>query len=141
MKIKAAVKEYLVEIEIRKYTSRTIRTYRVKLGIFERFCDEELQLTDIDELTMSAVKRFTQSMMQKGHKGTYINGCLKTIKSFIQYCYEEDLGGFNTKRGGFKWVKEEKPVIRAFRPRDVRLLLDSCRGNDYLDVRDRAMQH
>lgn len=139
MEIKEAVKEYLVEIEIRKYTPRTIKTYRIKLGIFERFCTEELGITDMDDVTISTVKRFTQVMMQKEHKGTYINGCLKTIKSFIQYCHEEELGGFNTKRGGFKWVKEEKPVIRAFRPKDVRLLLDSCRGNDYLDVRDRAI--
>lgn len=139
MDIKEAVKDYLVEIEIRKYTPRTLKTYKIKLGIFERFCEEELGLTDMDDVTMSTVKRFTQSMMQKGRKGTYINGCLKTIKSFIQYCHEEDLGGFNTKRGGFKWVKEDKPVIRAFRPRDVRMMLDACRGNDYLDIRDRAI--
>lgn len=139
MKIEEAAKEYLIEIEIRKYTSRTIRTYRVKLGLFARFCEQELGITDIDEVTLGTVKRFTQTMMQKGHKGTYINGCLKTVKSFIQYCHEEDYGGFNTKRGGFKWVKEEKPVIRAFRPRDVRLMMDSCRGMDFLSVRDAAI--
>ena len=138
MRIKEAVKDYLVEIEIRKYTPRTLKTYKIKLGIFERFCEEQ-GITDIEDVTISTVKRFTQAMMQKGRKGTYINGCLKTIKSFIQYCYEEDMGGFNTKRGGFKWVKEERPVIRAFKPRDVRMLLDSCRGNDFYDVRDRAI--
>lgn len=139
MKIETAIKEYLVDIEIRKYTVRTIRTYRVKLNVFQRFCANELDVHDVDELTLGVVKKFTQSMMQKGHKGTYINGCLKTIKSFIQYVYEEDYGGFNTKRGGFKWVKEEKPVVRAFTPRHVRMMLDSCRGMDYLEVRDAAI--
>lgn len=138
MRIKTAVKDYLVEIEIRKYTPRTLKTYRLKLGMFERFCEEQ-GVTDIEDVSMAEVKQFTQAMMQKGRKGTYINGCLKTIKSFIQYCYEEGMGGFNTKRGGFKWVKEEKPVIRAFRPRDVRLMLDSCRGNDYMSLRDTAI--
>ena len=138
MRISTAIKDYLVEIEIRKYTPRTLKTYRLKLGMFERFCDEQ-GVTDMDDVSMAEVKQFTQMMMKNGRKGTYINGCLKTIKSFIQYCYEEDMGGFNTKRGGFKWVKEEKPVIRAFRPRDVRMLLDSCRGNDFLDIRDKAI--
>ena len=139
MKIKTAVKDYLVEIEIRKYTPRTIKTYRVKLGIFQRFCEEVAEINDMDEVTLATVKMFTKTMMEKGRKGTYINGCLKTIKSFIQYCYDEDYGGFNTKRGGFRWVKEEKPVVRAFSSRDVKLLLDNCKGADYLSIRDTAI--
>ena len=139
MKIKTAVKEYLVDIEIRKYTPRTIRTYKIKLGMFERFCIEEAEITDVDDLTMGVVKQFTSMMMKKGRKGTYINGCLKTIKSFIQYCYNEDYGGFDTKKKGFKWVKEEKPVVQAFSNRDVRLMLDNCRGMDYMSIRDTAI--
>ena len=139
MKMGLAIKDYLVEIEIRKYTPRTIKTYKVKLNIFERYCLEEANITDTDDLSVGVVKQFTQYMMRRGLKGTYINGCLKTIKSFIQYCYEEDYGGFNTKRGGFKWVKEEKPVIRAFTPRHVKMMLDNCRGADYLDIRDTAI--
>lgn len=139
MKVKAAIKDYLVEIEIRKYTARTIKTYRVKLNIFERYCAEEAEIVDVEDITVATIKQFTQYMMRRGLKGTYINGCLKTIKSFIQYCYEEDYGGFNTKRGGFRWVKQEKPVIRAFSSRDVKLMLDNCRGDSYLDYRDMAI--
>ena len=139
MKIKTAVKDYLVEIEIRKYTPRTLKSYKTILNIFQRFCEEEMEITDIEDVDMATVKRFTQTMMRNGKKGTYINGCLKTIKSFIQYCYEEDFGGFNTRRGGFKWVKEERPVIKAFTPKDVRLMLDNCKGIDYLDLRDAAI--
>ena len=49
------------------------------------------------------------------------------------------MGGFNTKRKSFKWVKEEKAVIRAFDSRDVRYILNSCKGNDFLHIRDAAM--
>lgn len=139
MRINEAIKDYLVEIEIRKYTPRTIRTYKVKLNVFERYCLEEQGITDADEISMATVKQFTQYMMRRGLKGTYINGCLKTIKSFLQYCYEEDYGGFNTKRGGFKWVKEERPVIKAFSNRDVKRMMDNCKGADYLSLRDTAI--
>ncbi len=42
IKIKAAVKEYLIEIEVRKYTLRTIKGYRTNLNLFLRFCTEKL---------------------------------------------------------------------------------------------------
>lgn len=60
---------------------------------------------------------------------------IKTVKSFIQYCYKEGYGGFNTKLKSFKWVKEETPFIRAFEPRDVRLMLENCRGSDFMPIR------
>lgn len=139
MNIKAAVKDYLVEIEIRKYTERTVKTYGVKLNIFARYCIEVAEIDEVEDITIATVKQFTQYMIKKELKGTYINSLLKTIKSFIQYCYEEDYGGFNTKRGGFKWVKQEKPVIRAFTVKDVKLILDNCKGQDYMSLRDTAI--
>ena len=41
MKISTAKREYLVEIEVRKYTPKTIRSYRNNLNLFLRFCEEE----------------------------------------------------------------------------------------------------
>lgn len=136
MKINEAIQEYLTECEIRKYTPRTLRSYRINLNLFCRWCEEEKGITDMAEIKMPVVRQFAQFMIQKGRKGTYINGLLKTIKSFITYIWEEYQEGFDTKRGNFKWVKEEKPIIRAFKPADVRKMLDNCKGNDYLDVRD-----
>ena len=51
----------------------------------------------IEEVTLASVKQFSKTMSALGRKGTYINGLLKAIKSFIQYCYEEGYGGFQTK--------------------------------------------
>lgn len=138
MRVEEAVKDYLLDIEIRKYSPRTIQSYKLKLRQLSNFC-KEVEVTDIEDLTLATVKQFTQMMLQRGNKGTYINSCLKTIKSFIQYCYEEGYGGFNTQRKSFKWVKEEKPVIRAFDKKDVRLLLENCKGNKFLQIRDAAI--
>lgn len=139
MKIKTAVKEWLVECEIRKYTPKTLRGYKINLNIFLRYCEEVLEIDDMDEISMATIKKFTQSMIQKGHKGTYVNGLLKSAKSFIQYVYDEYEEGFNTKNKKFTWVKEERPVIKAFKPKDVRYILNNCKGIEYLDVRDTAI--
>ena len=138
MRLDLAVKDYLIDIEIRKYSPRTIQSYKLKLRQLTQFC-ESIDIDDTDDLSMGIVKQFTQSMMQKGNKGSYINGILKTVKSFIQYCFDEGYGGFNTRNKSFKWVKEEKAVVRAFSPKDVRLLLAACKGNDFLNIRDTAI--
>ena len=138
MKITTAIKEYLIEIEVRKYSPRTIRSYKNNLSLFSRFCEEKAGIEEVDEIVLATVRKFAMEMTASGKKGTYINSILKAVKSFIQYCYEEDYGGFNTKKN-FKWCKEERPVILTFTPADVRRMLKSCKGADFLSVRDAAV--
>ena len=138
MLLKHALAEYLLEIEIRKYTPKTIRSYRNNLNLFVRYLTEEAEIDEVEELTLAAVRRFSLYMVERGKKGTYINGLLKTVKSFIQYCHEEGYGGFNTKKN-FRWCKEEKPVITAFQTVHVRLMLASCNGYGFLPIRDKAI--
>ena len=138
MKIKHALEEYLLEIEVRKYTPKTIRSYRNNLNLFVRYLDQEVDALETEDLTLAAVRKFSAYMVSQGKKGCYINGLLKTAKSFIQYCYDEGYGGFNTKKN-FKWCKEEKAVVIAFKPAHVRQMISSCGGNDFLSIRDKAV--
>lgn len=138
MKISAAIREYLIEIEVRKYTPKTIRGYRNSLNLFLRFCEQEAHIQEVEEINLAVVRQFSAYMNQKGRKGSYINGLLKVSKSFIQYCYDEGYGGFNTKKN-FKWCKQDKSVIIAFKPCDVKQLLQESKGTDYIHVRDTAI--
>ena len=138
MKISAAVKEYLIEIEVRKFTPKTIRSYRNNLNLFLRFCEEETGIQEIEDVSLGTVRQFSLYMSGKGRKGSYINGLLKVAKAFIQYCFDEGYGGFNTRKN-FKWCKQDKAVIMAFKPSDVRRMLQSCKGYDFLHVRDAAV--
>ncbi len=138
MTITAAEREYLTEIEIRKYTQKTIRSYKNNLDLFIRYCNQEANIMEIEELSLAVVRQFTSFMISKNKKGTYINSILKTAKSFIQYCYDEGYGGFNTRKN-FKWCKEDKTIILAFQAADVRRMMQSCKGHDYLSIRDAAI--
>ena len=42
MKMQSAVEEYLVEIEVRKYTPKTIRSYRCNLNLFCPFMQQKI---------------------------------------------------------------------------------------------------
>ncbi len=138
MRIDKAVRDFLIEIEIRKYTPKTIRSYRNNLSLFLRFCEEKAGIGDTEDITLSIIKQFAQTLSDAGRKGTYINSLLKTAKSFIQYCYDEGIGGFNTRKN-FKWCKEEKPVITTFTDAHVRKMLKSCQGRDFISLRDTAI--
>ena len=138
MLIETAVKEYLVEIEVRKFTRKTITSYRNNLNVFVRYCLEVAGIETMDELTLAVVRKFTLFMSEKGKKVSYINSLLKVAKAFIQYCYDEGYGGFNTKKN-FKWCKQDKAVIMAFTPADVRTMLQSCKGSSFLQLRDNAV--
>ena len=97
MKISTAAREYLIEIEVRKFTPKTIRSYRNNLNLFLRYCETEAQITDVDEITLATIRQFTSYLSSRGKKGSYINGLLRVAKVFIQYCYDEGYGGFNTR--------------------------------------------
>ena len=137
MEIQQGIKEFLIEIEVRKYTPRTIRGYRNNLNLFLRFCTEH-EIAAIENVTLATVKQFTRAMTASKKKGTYINGILKGVKSFLQYCYEEGYGAFNTKRC-FPWCKEERAVITAFTPQQVKTMFQNCRGSDFKAIRDRTI--
>lgn len=49
MKMQSAVEEYLVEIEVRKYTPKTIRSYRCNLNLFFAFLRREIARRDCIE--------------------------------------------------------------------------------------------
>ena len=137
MEIQQGIKEFLIEIEVRKYTPRTIRGYRNNLNLFLRFCTEH-EIAAIENVTLATVKQFTRAMTASKKKGTYINGILKGVKSFLQYCYEEGYGAFNTKCC-FPWCKEERTVITAFTPQQVKTMFQNCRGGDFKAIRDRTI--
>lgn len=137
MKTTVAIKEYLLEIEVRKYTPRSIRHYKNCLNMFNQFLEEN-GITDTEEICAPLVKKFTLHLSSAGKKATYINSLLKVTKVFIQYCYEEGYGGFNTKNN-FKWAKEDKPIITTFTAKQVKSMLTACNGSSFTDIRDKAI--
>ena len=138
MEIRDCIKDYLVELEIRQYSENTISKYGFILNVFNDWLVEN-ELDDIEELRMPVVKQYTQYLIKKGLKGSTINLYLKVIKVFIKYCYQEDYGGFNPEVKKVSFVKEEKPMLPTFTPKQVKQMLDNCGGNHYRDIRDKAI--
>ena len=56
MKISAAIREYLIEIEVRKYTPKTVRGYRKNLNLFLLFCEQEAHIQEVEEINLAVVR-------------------------------------------------------------------------------------
>ena len=57
MKLEHFISEYLMEIEVRKYTPKTIRGYRNGLSLFLRFCREKLGVDDIEDVSRCTIRK------------------------------------------------------------------------------------
>ena len=85
MKISTAAKEYLIEIEVRKFTPKTIRSYRNNLNLFLRFCEEEAEVTEIEDVSLAVVRQFSRFMSEQGKKSSYINSSIKIRMQHINF--------------------------------------------------------
>ena len=68
MKIEQAIKEFLIEIEVRQFTPRTIKSYRNHLNTFRRFC-VSIDVQDMEEVTLATVRQMTKVLTGKPKKG------------------------------------------------------------------------
>lgn len=138
MNIDMCIKDYLVELEIKQYSLNTQNKYKLQLGMFSRWCAEQ-GIEDMEELRAPVVKQYTQYLINKGLKGSTINLYLRILKVFIRYCHNEEYGGFNTDAKKLSFVKQEKPVLPTFKVKDVKEMLETCKGNSFIEVRDRTI--
>lgn len=63
MKLTLVAKEFLKEIEVRKYTPKTIRSYRNNLNLFLRYCAENgMEHTERLPLSLSCEKFYSSRL-------------------------------------------------------------------------------
>ena len=132
------LKEFLFEIKIRNYTPKTQKGYKNNNALFHNWLRNEYGIEELEEVTHIHVKQYITYLQQKGRKPTYINGILKNIRSFYEYCVSEDYCMKNICKQ-VKWVKERTVIINTFTNDEVRGMLNYYKGADYLAVRNRCI--
>lgn len=137
MLIDDGVKEYIYEIQIRNYTSRTIKGYKNNILRFSQYVKNECNTTELEEVTPAHIKKYLNSLKEKGRSPVYINTILKNLRSFFQYCFEEGYC-MNIARKVI-WMKEKKTVISTFTDIEVKKMLEYWKFSSYLHARNRCI--
>ena len=133
MKLLCALEEYLVDLEVKNYSELTTYNYKSRLIRWFEFTGKE----DFEEVSIIDVKRYSAHLLKEGKKPSYVNVILITVKAFVQWCHDEGIGGWETKK--WPYVRKESPAIPTFTPAQVRKILASTDGTSWERRRDKAV--
>lgn len=115
------LREFLYEIQIKNYTPRTIKGYKNNLAKLFKYCESELEILELEEITYINIKQYLNYLKDKGLTATYINKILKNIRSFYAYCYKEGYCLNIAKK--VSWLREKKVIIKTFNDKEVKKCL------------------
>jgi integrase/recombinase XerD len=138
MQLDEVLKEFIFELEIKKFSKRTIKSYRNNNALFFNFLKNEFGVSELEDLTGLHIKRYFQHLTKKGLKPTYINSILKNIRAFCVYCIEE---GYikNNPAEKVKWQREGKVLINTFTSEEIINMLNAFKFTTYLEARNKTI--
>ncbi|SDN47213.1 tyrosine-type recombinase/integrase [Acetanaerobacterium elongatum] len=138
MFLEDAVKEFIFECQVRKYTWKTVKGYRNGLEFLVNYLKEEHGLTTIQQVQTRHLKEFFMYQSRRGRKESYLNGLIKTYRAFFKYVIGEE---YITANPILKvsWMREPKSIIKTFSDDEVRRMLGAYPENDYMSMRNKAI--
>lgn len=137
MYLKDILKEYKYNLVIKNYSKRTIKGYNNNLLRFFNYCENELSIVEIEELTQIHIKKYLAYLREMGRSPVYTNNILKNIRAFYNYCYLEEYGINIAKKISF--AKEKKTIINTFTDAEVSKMLNVYKFDSYINARNKAI--
>lgn len=131
------IEEFLYAKKIENQTQRTLRGYKNTLNLFASWLEQKWSIDELEDIRVSHLKQYVSYHLKVGHKGTYVNGIIKILRAFFTYTNGEDYTTIEYKK--VAWVKEGKPVIKAFTAQEARRMLEYYDNKSYLACRNRTI--
>ena len=137
MKLYVIIEEFLYAKKIENQTERTLRGYKNTLKLFAYWLQKEWTIDELEKIRVIHLKQYVSCHLKAGHKATYVNGIIKILRAFFKYTNGEEYTDIDYKK--VAWVKEEKPVIKAFTVQEAKQLLEYYDNRSYLACRNRTI--
>lgn len=140
MLVKDVLKEFLFHLETMNYSVRTAKGYRNNIKAFMKYAATEYEIAMLDDVKSPHIKGYFIYLKSKGRKETYINSIFKGIRSFFNYCVEEQyiLSKMNPCLT-VRWMREAKVVIKTFNDEEVQKMVNSFKMTDYYEARNKLI--
>ena len=133
-----ALKEFLFECQVRKYTWKTIKGYRNGLEFLINYLKQEQKINQIEEISTRHLKAFFMYQTKRNRKETYLNGLLKTYRAFFKYLVNEEYLEINPALK-VSWMREPKTIIKTFSNDEVKRMLEAFPETDFMNMRNKAI--
>ena len=137
MLFEEALEEFLMELEIKNYSEKTIISYKFNNKQLMKWLITELKIEDIDKVKVIYLKKYIH-YLQVGHKPTYINRVIKCLRAFFRYACNEGIINDNPTLK-ISWMKEQKVIINTFEDEEVYRMMQVYKGNDYFSLRNKCI--
>ena len=138
MLLNDCLKEFLFECEVRKYTWKTIKGFRNGLEFLINYLEQEQKITTIEDVSTFHLKSFFMYQQKRNRKESYLNGSLKTFRSFFKYLTGDEYIKTNPVLK-VNWMKEPIIIIKTFKDNEVRRMLEQYPESDYISIRNKAI--
>lgn len=133
MNLEKALKEYSIEIAGKGYSKVTVKTHIWNINQFIKFYGNK----DVEDVTKSDIKAYIGYQLER-IKPITLNQHLMNLRTMFKFLVEEELLDRDPMKG-IKLLKESKNIIKTYSVDDVKTLLNSFKGKDYLTVRNKTI--
>lgn len=116
-----SVSLFLADRKSRGYASGTLRFYRDKLTLFQRWCARQ-GIDHLDDITPHTLRAYFVSLIDRGNSQGAQNAAARGIRAFLRWCAAEELITTPPLRN-VSIPKPPKNVLPAFTPDEVQRLL------------------
>lgn len=124
---------FLQDCELRNLSNRTVGWYRGKINTFFKRIDKGIKT--VNDINAQHIKDFMVAYKKEGWEDSTINGMLRAIRPYFNYCYSEGL--INEDIGaGIKLYKEKVKVIETFSREQIKKLLRQPDLKTFVGLRD-----
>lgn len=138
MLLEDVLEEFIYDCEIRGLSPRTIKGYRNNNARFFKFLEDEFKIIELKKLNRKHIQLYLQLLKEQKLSELYANSILKNIRSFLNYCLEEEYVKENVAMK-VKWIKEPTVLIETFTDEDINKMLKVFNFSNYLNARNNTI--
>lgn len=133
----AYIEKFLTEMINRKYSTRSIATFRYPLRRFFLFLADNDNLS-CQDVTPEILEKYRLSLIRSDFTGQSINTYIGALKKFFAYLEDQGLIFYNPAEN-LKTPKVKKGIKDVPSPEEMESLLGGINITTHIGIRDRAM--
>lgn len=136
------IEEYMVYCRSRQLREKTMLSYEQVLRLFERWCNEEMKIFDVLDITESVIRKYINDTQTRGKYTFYANDSTKDInfpdrrRDFQKPVSNATINNYiRNLRAFFNWLDSDY-VLRKNPMKKIRQLKNERKAKEYLADED-----
>jgi len=133
------MEEFMIDCHSRQLRPKTMNSYEQTLRLFERWCKEEMHITDVDKVSENIVRRYILQLQERGKYSFYANDAGKgknCPERRRDYCKPVSITTVNNYLRNlkvfFRWLTNERIIDRNPMQR-IKELKYERRAKEYME--------